>query len=156
MILSFSLTRYIKKVKNKIAVRKTRTRSTCLVNWFLEPMVDHGLTINHGFWMVFSTIAALCSKIIYKISFWVRIPCNKIEQFYGHNNFFVQILIEFFFIEVSNIFNMGTFGKLQFSRRKQVVWIYGRYFEIDFSLKFSAHKNHILIEILFQNAKTDK
>jgi hypothetical protein len=65
MILSFSRTKYIKKVKNKIGIRGTRTRSTCLINWFLENMVNHGLTINHGFWMVFGgtmvfpTIAAL-------------------------------------------------------------------------------------------------
>jgi hypothetical protein len=45
MILSFSLTKYIKKVKNKNSDRKTRTRSTCFVNWFLEIMVNHGLTM---------------------------------------------------------------------------------------------------------------
>jgi hypothetical protein len=65
MILGSSRTKYIKKAKNKIGNRGTRTWSTCLVNWFLVSMVDHGLTINQGFWlvfggtMVFPTIAAL-------------------------------------------------------------------------------------------------
>ncbi len=58
----------LKKVKNKFADRRTWTWFPCFVNWFLESMVDHGLTINHGFWlvfgqtMVFSTIAALWSN----------------------------------------------------------------------------------------------